>query len=387
MGQILHLILKNGLRNRVRSLLTILGISVGVVAYAFLQTVLVAYNIGVEASSDNRLVTRHRVSLFNFLPVAQREKIAQIPGVTQVAAGLWFGAYYKDPQNFFAQFAIEPKYLDLYPEFITPPDQRKAWEEERQAAIIGRKLAERFGWKIGDRVTLTGTIFSGDWDFIIRGIYSGRTRVADETAMFIHWDLVDERMRTVGRGSQVGWWLIGVDDPSRNGEVSDAIDGQFINSSQPTLTETEKEFNQSFVSMMGTIITIIQVASWIVIGIVLLVMTNTMAMAARERITEYGVLKTLGFRGGHLAALISGEAVVISLLGGLVGSGIGYLLVRWMGKVIELNLGSMFPVFELRPATVGAAVGLAMLSGLAACLAPMARAVKIPIVDALRRVG
>jgi putative ABC transport system permease protein len=387
MWQILQLVLKNGLRNRLRSVLTILGISVGVVAYAFLQTVLVAYNIGVEASSDNRLVTRHRVSLFNFLPLAQRDKIAQIPGVTQVAAGVWFGAYYKDPTNFFGQFAIEKNYLDLYPEFVTPADQRKAWDEERQAAIIGRKLAERFGWKIGDRVTLTGTIFPGDWEFIIRGIYTGRTRVADETAMFIHWELVDERMQTVGRGSQVGWWLIGVEDPSRNGEVSDAIDAQFINSSYPTLTETEKEFNQSFVSMMGTIITIIQVASWIVIGIVLLVMTNTMAMAARERITEYGVLKTLGFRGGHLSVLIAGEAVLISLMGALAGCGLGWLLVRWMGKVIEMNMGSMFPVFELRPATVAAAMGLAMLSGVAACLAPMARAVRIPIVDALRRVG
>lgn len=387
MWQILHLVLKNGQRNRLRSVLTILGISVGVVAYAFLQTVLVAYNIGVEASSDNRLVTRHRVSLFNFLPLAQRDKIAQIPGVTSVAAGVWFGAYYKDPANFFGQFAIEKKYLDLYPEFVTPPDERQAWEQERQAAIIGRKLAERFGWKIGDRVTLTGTIFAGDWDFIIRGIYTGRTRVADETAMFIHWELVDERMQTVGRGSQVGWWLIGVEDPSRNGEVSDAIDALFINSSYPTLTETEKEFNKSFVSMMGTIITIIKVASWIVIGIVLLVMTNTMAMAARERITEYGVLKTLGFRGGHLSALIAGEAILISLMGALAGCGFGWLLVRWMGRVIEMNMGSFFPVFELRPSTVAAAVGLAMLSGVAACLLPMARAVKIPIVVALRRVG
>jgi putative ABC transport system permease protein len=387
MRPILMLILKNGTRNRLRSLLTVLGISVGVVAYAFLQTVLVAYNVGVEASSDNRLVTRHRVSLFNFLPLAQRDKIAQIPGVSRVSAGMWFGAYYKDQKNFFAQFAIEPSYLDQYPEFIVPPDQQKAWLEERQAAIIGRKLANRFGWKVGDRVTLTGTIFAGDWDVIIRGIYTGKTRTADETAMFLHWELVDERMQRAGRGSQVGWWLIGVDDPSRNGEVSDAIDALFINSANPTLTETEREFNRSFVSMMGTIITIIQVASWIVIAIVLLVMSNTMAMAARERITEYGVLKTLGFRGGHLAALISGEAFLISLLGAAVGIGIGYWLVRVMGGVIEENVGAMFPVFELRPSTAAVAVGLALLSGLAACLLPMMRAVRMPIVSALRRVG
>ncbi|MGH9867468.1 MAG: ABC transporter permease [Candidatus Polarisedimenticolia bacterium] len=387
MPQIVLLVLKNGLRNRVRTLLTILGISVGVIAYAFLQTVLVAYNIGVEASSDNRLVTRHRVSLFNLLPLAQNDKIAQVPGVAKVAYGIWFGGFYKDEKNFFAQFGMNPPYLDLYPEFIVPPEQRAAWEADRQGAIVGRKLADRFGWKLGDRVTLTGTIFSGDWDFNIVGIYKGRDRATDETAMLFHWKLLDERLLTAGRGSQVGWYVIGVDDPARNGEVSDAIDALFINSSYPTLTETEKEFNKSFVSMMGTIITIIQTAAWVVIVIVLLIMTNTMAMAARERITEYGVLKTLGFRAVHLGSLIAGEALLISFLGAAVGCAIAYGLVFVVGQAIELSMGSMFPVFELRPVTVAAAIGLAMLSGLAACLIPMARAIRLPIVDSLRRVG
>ena len=387
MPQIVLLVLKNGMRNRVRTLLTILGISVGVIAYAFLQTVLVAYNIGVEASSDNRLVTRHRVSLFNLLPLAQNDKIAQVPGVAKVAYGIWFGGFYKDEKNFFAQFGMNSPYLDLYPEFIITPEQRAAWDADRQGAIVGRKLAERFGWKLGDRVTLTGTIFSGMWDFNITGIYKGRDKATDETAMLFHWELLDERLQTAGRGSQVGWYVIGVDDPARNGEVSDAIDALFINSANPTLTETEKEFNKSFVSMMGTIITIIQTAAWIVIGIVLLIMTNTMAMAARERITEYGVLKTLGFRAVHLASLIAGEALLISFLGAAVGCAIAYGLVFVVGKGIEASMGSMFPVFELRPVTVAACIGLAMLSGLAACLVPMLRAIRLPIVDSLRRVG
>lgn len=387
MPQIILLIFKNGLRNKVRTVLTVLGISVGVIAYAFLQTVLVAYNVGVEASSDNRLVTRHRVSLFNLLPLAQNEKIAQVPGVSKVAWGIWFGGYYKDPQNFFAQFGMTPAYLDLYPEFLVSPGQRAAWEADRQGAIVGRKLAERFGWKMGDRVTLTGTIFSGDWDFNISAIYHGRDKTIDETAMLFHWELLDEKLKTVGRGSQVGWYIVGVDDPSRNGEVSDAIDALFINSSNPTLTETEKEFQKSFLSMMGTIITIIKVASWIVIGIVLLVMTNTMAMAARERITEYGVLKTLGFRALHLGSLIAGEAMFISFLGAAVGCAIAFGIVMLVGRVMEDNMGSIFPVFELRPTVVLAAIGLAMLSGLAACLVPMARAIRLPIVDALRRVA
>src|SRR5262245_53830681 len=311
MMPILVLVMKNFLRNKVRTVLTIGGIAVGVLAYGFLQTVLVAYNIGVDALSDNRLVTRHRVSLFNLLPLSQREKILQVPGVTQASYGMWFGGYYQDPKQFFGQIAIDPHYLDLYPEFLLPADQKKAFDDELQGALVGRKLAERFGWKIGDRVTITGTIFSGSWDFIITGIYHGRDRATDETSMFFHWKLLDERLLQAGRGSEVGWWLIGVSDPGQNARVSQAIDDQFINSSAPTLTETEKEFNRSFISMMGTIITIIKMAAWIVIGIILRIMANTMTMAARERTTEYGVLKTVGFRALHLISLIGCEALLV----------------------------------------------------------------------------
>jgi len=387
MRQILLLVLRNSARNKVRTLLTILGIAVGVMAFSFLQTVLTAYYIGAEASSPNRLVTRHRVSLFNFLPLSQRERILQVPGVSEVSYGIWFGGYYKDQRNYFAQFAVDPGYIDLYPEFIMTPEAREAFAGDLQAAIIGRKLARRFGWKVGDRVTLTGTIFFGDWDFVIRGIYSGRDRTTDETAMFIRWKRVDERLQQVGRGSSVGWWLVGLDDPASTGRVSDAIDALFINSSSPTLTETEKDFQLSFVSMMGTIITIIKVASWIVIGIILLVMANTMGMAARERTTEYGVLKTLGFRALHLLTLIGGEALFVSFIGAAVGCAAAYGLVAIAGHEVEQSLGQIFPVFALTGQTAAQAIGLAMAAGLLAGLVPMARAIQLPIADALRRIG
>ncbi|HKY30921.1 MAG TPA: ABC transporter permease [Candidatus Polarisedimenticolia bacterium] len=387
MPQILLLMAKNGLRNKLRTLLTVAVIAVAVIAYSFLQTVLVAYNIGVEASSDNRLVTRHRVSLFNLLPVSQKEKIAAVPGVTQVNQGIWFGGYYKDPKQFFGQIAVSPEYLDLYPEFQLSAEQRQAWLAERRGAVVGRKLAERFGWKLEDRIVLTGTIFSGDWELIIKGIYTGRERSTDETAMFFHWRLIDERLQAAGVGSQVGWWVVGVQDPSRNAEVSDAVDALFINSSNPTLTETEKEFNKSFLSMMGSILTIIQVASGIVIGIILLIMANTMMMAARERITEYGVLKTLGFRASHLTLLIGGEAAVISFLGAAAGCVLAFGLVAVMGARIEELMGSIFPVFELRGVTIAVSIGLAMLAGLAASSVPIVRAARLSIVDSLRRVG
>ena len=387
MPRILLLVAKNFMRNRVRTLLTVLGISVGVVAFAFLQTVLAAYSIGVEASSPNRLVTRHRVSLFNLLPVSQLEKIKAVPGVTQVSYGVWFGGFYKDPQQFFGQLAVDPGYIDLYPEFILPSDQKEAFINELQSAIVGRKLARRFGWNIGDRITITGTVFSGAWDFIIRGIYTGRERTTDETTMFFHWKRVDERLRTAGLASQVGWWLIGIAEPGATGRVSQEIDDMFINSSSPTLTETEKDFQQSFVTMMGTIITIIKVASWIVIGIILLVMANTMGMAARERVTEYGVLKTLGFRAPHLVTLIAGESLFISFIGAAVGCAIAFGLVGVIGVGIEENMGQIFPVFELAPLTVIQAIALAMAAGMLACIVPAGRAVKLPIADALRKVG
>ena len=387
MLQIVQLVMKNCVRNRVRTLLTVLGIAVGVIAFTFLQTVLAAYYAGADASSPNRLVTRHRVSLFNLLPLSQKEKIEHIPGVKQVSTGMWFGGYYQDPKQFFGQIAVDDSMWDLYPEFLLPPDQREAYTRDLQGAVVGRKLAERYGWKIGDRITLTGTIFSGNWDFIIDGIFKGRERTTDETGMYFHWKLVDERLKQFGRGSQVGWWVVGVDDPGQAGRISKDIDDLFINSSSPTLTETEKDFQLSFVAMMGTIITIIKMAAWIVIGIILLIMANTMAMAARERITEYGVLKTLGFRAAHLATLIGGEALFVSFLGAGVGCAIAFWMIAVVGKFVEQNMGQIFPIFEMTTLTIVQAIGLAMAAGLIACAPPMARAIRIPIADALRQLG
>ncbi len=387
MGQILLLVFKNTLRNPVRTLLTIFGIAVGVIAYSFLQTVLTAYYVGAEASSPNRLVARHRVSLFNFLPLAQRERMLQIPGISQVSYGMWFGGYYQDPKQFFGQIGIDPEYLDLYPEFILTAEEKKAYVDDLQGAVVGRKLAARFGWKVGDRVTITGTIFAGTWDFIVRAIYRGRERNTDETAMFFHWKLLDERFRAAGRGSEVGWWMVGIDDASQAARISEDVDALFLNSSYPTLTETEKDFQLSFIAMMGTIITIIKVAGWIVIGILLLIMSNTMLMAARERLTEYGVLKTLGFRALHLASLIGGEALSVSFAGAAVGCALTYGMVAVIGELVEANLGQIFPVFEVTPATVGQSIALALAAGILACAVPIGRAVRIPIASALRQLG
>lgn len=380
MPPVLKLVMKNCLRNRLRAGLTILGIAVAVVAFSFLRTVLAAYYAGAEASDPTRLVTRHSVSLFNLLPYAQRDKIANVPGVKAVSYGNWYGGYFKDPKNFFAQFAVDPGYLDLYPEFLLPDEQRQQFRSEQQAAVVGRKLANRFGWKLGDRIPLTGTFYP-DVEVVIRGIYDGRSRTTDETPMFFHWKMLDE---SINRRGLVGWYLLGLESPDGASRVMQAVDDMFRNSTAPTHTETEKDFNLAFVSMMGGVITVIKVASWIVIGIVLLIMANIMAMAARERTTEYGVLKTLGFRNVHLAALIGGEALLLALLGAGLGCLLGYGAIRSVGNIIEATMGQIFPVFELTPQTIAMAVGLALGAGLLAAAAPIRRTLASSVAQSLR---
>ena len=376
----LKLMAKNCLRNPLRSTLTILGISVAIVAFTFLRTVLAAYYAGAEASAATRLVTRHKVSLFNLLPLAQRDKIAALPGVTQVSYGMWYGGYYKDPGNFFAQMAIDPGYLDLYPEFRLPPEAREQFGNEMQAAVIGRKLANRFGWKVGDRIPLTGTFYPSV-EVVIRGIYDGRERNTDETAMFFRWSMLDEALN---RRGQIGWYLLGIDAPGSGSQVMEAVDSVFQNSTAPTHTETERDFNLSFVSMMGGVITVIRVASWIVIGIILLIMANIMAMAVRERTTEYGVLKTLGFRNGHLAGIVAGEALLLAALGGVTGCLLGFAAIRAAGSVIEASMGQIFPVFELTAQTIAMAIGLAIAAGALAAVAPARRILTSSVAQSLR---
>ncbi len=388
--KILKLVLKNALRHKLRTLLTAFGIAVAVIAYGLLSTIIDAYFVGVEAASNTRLITRNAVSLTFQLPLAYRDKMAQVPGVSSVSYGFWFGGTYKDPKNFFARFAVEPEtLLDLYPEFILDQAERENFVKERGSCIVGRKLALKYGWQVGDRFQLTGDIFPGDWDFVIRGIYDGRDAATDETTMYFHWKYVDERMRqnSPGRAGQVGFYYVGVDDENRVIEISDAIDAMFDNSLAETLTETEKEFNLSFIGMVGTVITAVRIISIVVIAIILLVLANTMAMTARERISEYAVMKTIGFRPKHLVALIFGESISIAILGGVLGILLTMRAVAGFAVVLTDNLGSFFPVFELSGKTLALCVLAVFCVGFVAALFPTWQAVRIKIADGLRQVG
>ncbi|HZV47825.1 MAG TPA: ABC transporter permease [Thermodesulfovibrionales bacterium] len=383
---VLRLIFKNSFRHKLRTFLTILGVSIAILAFGLLRTVISAWYAGVEASSASRLVTRNAISLIFPLPLSYKEKIRQIEGVKSVSYGTWFGGIYIDEKHFFANYAMEPEhYLAIYPELIIPPDQRTAFYRDRKSAVAGRKLADRYGWKIGDTVTLRGTIFPGNWEFIIRGIYQGRDQNIDETAFFFHWEYLNETMKKTapGRADQVGWYMVEVRNPNLAADVSVRIDKMFKNSLAETLTETEKAFNLGFISMTEAIIIAIQLVSYVIILIIMAVVANTMAMTARERIGEYAVFKTLGFGGFHIAGLIFGESLFITM----TGATIGILLTFPAAKIFAQQLSAYFPIFNVEHETLYLDIAAACLIGVSAAVFPTWRAVRIRIADGLRRIG
>jgi len=382
----LKILVRNAFRNKLRTSLTILGMTIAILAFGLLRTFVNAWYAGVEASSATRLVTRNTVSIVFPLPISYKDKISQVDGVKLVSHGTWFGGVYIDEKNFFPNFAIEPKtYLELYPEFVLPPDQKEAFLKDRKGFVAGRKLISRFGWKIGDIVTLKGLIFFGNWDFVLRGIYRGKDETTDETQFFFQWDYLNEGLKKRGHiwADHVGFYMIGVTRPEVATEVSLAIDSQFKNSLAETLTETEKAFQQGFIAMSGAIITAIQVVSFVVIIIIMAVVANTMSMTTRERIGEYAILKTLGFRGRHIAGLIFGESLVITMMGCLLG----ILLVFPAARIFRAELGNYFPVFNVERETLFLNLAASSIVAFIAAILPTRRAIQIRIADGLRRIG
>src|SRR5207237_2419749 len=264
-------------------------IVVAITAFGLLRTIVDAWYAGANASSSARLVTRNAVSLVFSMPVTYAQKIRQVQGVASVALANWFGGVYVSERNFFPQFAISaPAYLDMYPEFILPADQKKAFLTDRTGAIAGRKLAEQFGWKVGDQIPLRGTIFPGTWTFNLRGIYDGADKGTHQSTMFFHWSLLNEtiKKRSSRRGDQTGVFIVQLKDPDQAAPVSAAIDSVFKNSLAETLTETEKAFQLGFVAMTEAILLAIQAVSFVVIIIIMAVMANTMAVCAHQVGTE-----------------------------------------------------------------------------------------------------
>jgi putative ABC transport system permease protein len=357
---------------------------VALLAYGLLQTVVDAWFAGAAASSPARLVTRNAVSLTIFLPVSYEGRIRSVPGVTRVARSNWFGGIYQEPKNFFPQFAVSDNYLDLYPDFVVPEAERAAWAHDRKGCLVGRQLADQYGFKVGDVLPIRGTIYPGTWEFVVRGIFEGSDPGKVTRHMLFHWDYLNETLRKTvpRRADYVGLFVVGVDDPDNAAAISQRIDAVFANSLAETLTETEQAFQLGFVAMSDQIIAAIRIVSYVVIAIILAVMANTMAMSARERTAEYATLKALGFGPPFLVALILGESLVICAIGAAIG-----IAATPPAAAFFKGVAGIFPIFAVSEDTMLFQGMCALFVALAAAVVPAVLAARVRIVEGLRSIN
>jgi len=375
-----HLVLSNLLRKKTRTALTTGSFAVALFLFGILAVVDGAFQQGVDVAGVDRLVVLNRVSIIQPLPLAYRDRLLRVPGVTHVTFANWFGGVYQDERNFFPQFAIDREsYRQMFTEFVVPDDQWQAFQTDKEGAIVGEALAERFKWKLGDRIPIKGTIFAGTWEFNIRGIYHGR-RVQDDTTQFwFRWDYLDER-KGFTKG-MVGWYTVRIANPDDAVRLVKAIDENFANSPFETKTDTEKAFAASFVKQMGNIQLLILTVGSVVFFTLLLVTGNTMAIAVRERTRELAVLKAVGFSDRFVLALVIVETMIVAAVGGGVGLG--------LAKLFTLRgdpTGGLLPFFYLAPEDIAVGLLLALGVGLAAGVLPALSASRLRVVDALRRV-
>jgi putative ABC transport system permease protein len=376
----LPLVIANLFRKKIRTALTIGSFTVALFLFGLLVIVRGAFSQGVDIAGADRLVIINKTSLIQPLPLSYRDRLLRIPGIKQVTFQNWFGGVYQDEKNFFPQFAIDiDNQRAMYPEFVVPEDQWKTFVADRQAAIVGQSLADRFGWKVGDRIPIKGTIYTGQWEFNLRGIYRG-TRAQDDTTQFwFHWDFLEER-RAFGKGD-VGWYVVRVSNPDQSVQVAKTIDAEFANSPFETKTDTEKAFAASFVKQMGNIEFLILTVGGVVFFTLLLVTGNTMAIAVRERTGELAVLKALGFSNRFVLLLVMMESLILAFVGG----GLGMLLAKLFSLHGDPTNG-ILPYFYLPPLAIASGVGTALLVGVAGGILPAISAMRLRVVDAIRRV-
>ncbi len=383
---LLRLLLKNAFRHKLRTGLTLIGLVVAICAFGLLRTIVDAWYAGVEASSSTRLVTRSSISLTFQLPLSYAQRIRAVEGARAISWANWFGGVYITERNFFPQFAIDPaSYLALYPEYLIADAEKLAFFRDRQGAVVGRGLAKKFGWQIGDPIPLRGTIYPGTWTFNLRAIYDGVDAKTDENQMFVHWSFINESLRQSARrrADAVGVYIVGIDEPNNAALISQRIDALFANSLAETLSETEKAFQLSFVSMSEAILVAIQAVSFIIVVIIMAVMANTMTMTARERLAEYATLKALGFPPAFVVGLLYGESLLIAGIGGVLGVAATLPLSAAFARAT----GTLFPVFQVSPLTMSLQLLAAAIVGIVAAAWPAWRMSRIDIVDGLRHVA
>lgn len=380
----LYLIFSGLKRKKLRTGLTILSIMVAFILFGYLTAIRQAFDAGVEVAGADRLIVRHKVSLIQPLPQSYEAKIENIDGVDNAAHATWFGGIYQEPRNFFAQMPMVPEDLfDMYPEYIISDAHKEAWLATRSGALVGRGLAERFGWKLGDRIPINATIWTKKdggrtWEFDLVAIYDGAEKGTDTSQFFFRYDFFDET-RAGGTGL-VGWYTVRVSDPDKAGEIAAAIDAEFANSAQETKAEPEGAFIQGFANQIGNIGFIIMSIMSAVFFTILLVAGNTMAYTVRERTNELAVLKAIGFTDAGVLSLVLGESLALTLVGGSLGLGFAWLLVS-LGDPTQ---GS-FPVFYIPIKDIFLGLGLIAAMAFVAGIIPALQAQKLQIADALRR--
>ncbi len=383
----LHLIWSNLRRKKLRTSLTLLSILVAFVLFGLLSAIQQALVGGVVMAGADRLIVRHKVSIIQLLPESYKARMERIPGVVLATHQTWFGGIYQDPKNFFMQNPVVPEeFLDMHPELILPPDQKKAWLQTRTGAIVGRKTAERFQWKIGDKVPIRSTIWAkldGNkvWEFDLVGIYDGKDKGTDTTPLFFRYDYFDEsRPQNWGKG-QVGWYTIRVKDPAQAAEVAKRVDEEFENSTAETKTEPEGAFIQGWARQIGNIVLIVAAILGAVFFTILLVTGNTMAQAVRERTGELGVLKAIGFTNAQVVLLVLGESCLLTVLGGTAGLALAYGIV----PVVAKALAGLLPLFYFPPHDLLVGLGISLALGLVTGIFPALQAMRLRVADALRR--
>jgi len=378
----LPFIFRSLFRKKTRTILTIGSIAVALFLFGLLVAIETALNAGVDVAGVDRLIVRNKISLIMPLPLSYQERLRQIDHVAEATHASWFGGIYQDQRNFFPQFAIDTEtYREVFPEFEISDNEWQAFLDDREGAVVGRATADRFDWKIGDRIPLQGTIWTGTWEFNIRAIYDGTRGGDDESQFWFQWKYLEERRQTSFGGGTVGWYTVQIDDPDNAVAVSAAIDERFANSAWETSTETEQAFAAGFAKQIGNIRVLIMSIGAVVLFTLLLVTGNTMAMAVRERVPELGVLKTLGFGDKTVLFMVLSESLLIAAVGGALGLGLAKLFTMSGDPT-----GGMLPLFHLSPGDLGLGAVIALGVGFIAGSVPALTAMNLRIVDALRRV-
>jgi putative ABC transport system permease protein len=380
----LPLLWANLMRRKARTLFTLLSVVVAFILFGYLVAIQKAFEMGADVAGADRLLTIHKMSLIQPLPISYLDLIRAVQGVAEATHGTWFGGIYKDPKNFFGQFAVDGEtYLRMYPEFLIPEDQVRAWLDDRTGAIAGRAIVDRFGWKIGDRIPIQATVWrqSGDdsaWEFTLAGIYDGKEKATDTTQFLFHYKYFDEK-RGFGQGL-VGWYIVQVDDPDDIDNVARRVDALFANSPAETKTASEKAFVQGFAAQVGNVAAIIKAVMAAVFFTLLVVAGNAAAQSVRERTSELAVLKTLGFSDRQVLGIVLGESIL------LVGTGCALgLTLAWFMVNQGDPTGGFLPLFFLPPASLLAGAAFGLLLGLLSGAIPAISAMRLSIVDALRR--